>query len=64
MIETPLTAANDNPGGATETHLALIGLVDLLARAEARRLAVGLVVGAVGHDAPANTPHQPNGKAQ
>ncbi len=34
---TTLTAANDNPGGATET--ALIGLVTLLARAEIRRAA-------------------------
>ncbi|SLN69500.1 hypothetical protein ROJ8625_03618 [Roseivivax jejudonensis] len=32
-----LTAANDNPGGTTEARCALLGLVDLLARAEARR---------------------------
>lgn len=64
MTEITLTAANDNPGGATETHIALIGLVELLARAEARRLAGGVVVGAVDHDAPSNTPHQPKGQAQ
>lgn len=59
MTETLLTAVNDNPGGATEIHIALIGLVELLARAEARRLAGGVVVGAVDHDAPANTPQAP-----
>ena len=33
---TPLTAANDNPTGATSVHAAFKSLAELLARAELR----------------------------
>ncbi|MCB1347661.1 MAG: hypothetical protein KDK11_03090 [Maritimibacter sp.] len=59
MTDISLRAENDNPGGATETRLALIGLAQLLAKAEARGLARGLFAGTVSHDAPANRNHAP-----
>jgi len=34
-----LHAANSNPGGATSIHLALTGLIGLMARAEVRAIA-------------------------
>lgn len=60
MTDISLRAENDNTGGATETRLALVGLAQLLAKSEAKRLARGLVAGTVSHDAPANTNHAPD----
>lgn len=59
MTDFNLKAANDNPGGETEIRLALVGLAQLAAKAEAKRLARGQFAGAVGDDAPANSNHAP-----
>lgn len=54
MQKTTLTAANDNPGGATTIDAALMGLVDLLAKVEAKRRNEGKVAGDLGCGIPAN----------
>jgi len=59
MQKNTFTAANDNPAGITTIDAALMGLVDLLARVEAKRRTEGKVAGDQGCGVPANLPHAP-----